>query len=466
MPYIVKDYVGQMAQEPALEGLVQQNMETFEYEPLLAESYTVSADGKTFRFKLRQNIQFSDGTPVTADDVIFSYNLMMTDAVDSAQVRSYFASFKSCTKIDDRTVEFQLTEKYFLTLATIGGNLFIIPEHVYKNLKPDDYNKRGDLIIGTGPYKLDKWDRGQQMTFLRNDRYWRARPTFDKLIFRFIINEQAAFQMFQDGQFDQIEPVGDQYAKFSEDPEFIKKFKAYKFLRVNSGYGFIGWNLKRPMFGDARTRTALTMLLDRNTLINTILKKMGYPIAGPFLPNSPQHNPALQPIPYDPEAAKKLLADAGWKPGDDGVLTRNGVKFEFDLSMGGGSPTVDRIANYMKNQFASAGIRMRITPWEFSVLNTRLDDRNFDAVFMSWMLGTNSEDDPYQLWGSKSIENKGSNFISWNNKESDQLLEAARQELDDAKRTQLWYKWEKLIYDDQPYTFLYAPRPPLHQRPL
>jgi peptide/nickel transport system substrate-binding protein len=197
------------------------------------------------------------------------------------------------------------------------------------------------------------------------------------------------------------------------------------------------------------------MVVDVNSVINTLLKGMGVPTAGPFREIGPQANPNLKPLPYDPDGAKKLLATAGWRPGSDGVLARDGVKFEFDLTVGAGSPMVDRLATYLKNQFENAGIRMRITPWEFAVMQKRIDDRDFDAVFMSWM-GSGPEDDPSQIWHSKSIENKGSNFIGFNNPESDRLLDEARTTMDKQKRMELWHKWEALIVEEQPYTFVYS----------
>jgi peptide/nickel transport system substrate-binding protein len=453
-PYCQKDYVAQLAQTPVLEALAGINQETGELEPVLAESYEQSADGKTIRFKMRPNTCFSDGSPVTVEDVIFSYNTIMNPGVDCAPLRSYFSNVKSCTKIDDRTVEFKLSEPYFLALEFIGG-MAIIPKHVYDFTNPEDFNRKSDVLVGSGAYRMEKWERGQQIVMVRNERYWSERPTFDRLIFKFITNAQAAFQAFQNGQIDRFEPDGEQYAKFAKDPDFKKQFIAHKYLRVNSGYGFIGYNLKRPMFKDKKTRTALTMLIDRQSAINNLLKGMGEMTPGPFSPVSPQANADLKPLPYDPEGAKKLLAEAGWKPGPDGVLVREGVRFEFELTMGANNPVGERIANYVKGQFESAGIRMRVTPWEFAVMQTRIDDRNFDAVSMSWM-GGGAEEDPTQIWSSKSIADKGSNFISFDNPESDKLLDEARTTMNRAKRMELWHKWEALIADEQPYTFLWA----------
>jgi len=453
-PYCTKDYSGQLAQVPVLESMTSMNPETFELEPYLAESYTVSGDGLTIRFTLRSNICFSDGHPITTDDVMFSYNTVMNPVVDCAPLRSYFSNVESAKAIDERTVEFKMKEPYFLAVDYIGG-MSIIPKHIYNYKDPEEYNRMGGVLVASGPYRVEKWDRGQQIVMVRNDKYWGERPTFDRVVFKFISNEQAGFQAFQNGEIDRFEPDGEQYAQFSKDESFLKKFKAYKYLRVNSGYGFVGYNERRPMFKDKETRRALGMLIDTQAVCLNLLKGMGFPTAGPFREIGPQANTALKPLAYDPEGAKKLLAQAGWKPGTDGVLARDGVKFEFDLTTGAGSPMVDRLSNYLKNQFESAGIRMRITPWEFAVMQKRIDDRDFDAVFMSWM-GSGPEDDPTQIWHSKSMENKGSNFIGFNNKESDQLLEEARTTMDREKRLALWHKWETLIVEEQPYTFMYS----------
>jgi len=454
-PYTVKDYYGQLSQTPVLESLATQNPETFEWEPFIAESYEISADGLTYTFKIRPNVCFSDGVPLTAADVVFSYKTIMTPEVDCAPLRGYYDHVKSCEKLDDRTVRFKMDEPYFQAMDFLGG-MSIIPEHVYKFSKGEEYNAKGAVLVGSGPYSLQKWDRGQQITMVRNERYWGERPTFDKLVFRFIENPQAAFQTFQNGDIDIFGPTADQYVKFSTDEDFLKKFIAVKFPRPNAGYSFIGYNEKKPIFADKFTRRALTMLIDRKTIIQTIARGLAMEITSPFSPLTPQNDKTVEPWPYDPEAAKKLLTEQGWKPGADGVLERGGVRFEFDLSMGQNNPVAERIANYVKEQFEKAGIRMRLTPWEFAVLMDRVDERNYDAVFMGW--SGSVEDDPYQIWHSSSIANKGSNFIGFDNKESDALIEQARKTLDEAKRMELWHKWQRLIHEESPYTFLYSPQ--------
>src|SRR5262249_26365996 len=151
-----------------------------------------------------------------------------------------------------------------------------------------------------------------KMVMTRNDKYWGDRPVTDKLIFKFTTSPQAQFQSFQNNEIDVFEPDAEQYAQFSEDHDFLSKFTAHKYLTPLSGYNYIAYNEKRAMFKDKMTRQAMTMLLDRKAIIRTFMKGLAAETVGPFGPTSPAHDPAIQPWPYDPEAAAKKLAEAGW----------------------------------------------------------------------------------------------------------------------------------------------------------
>ena len=452
-PYLEKDAYGSDVQTPVLESLITRDMDTFEWQPWLAEGWQEKPDHVTFVFTLRKEAKFSDGTAVTAADVVFSYNTMIDKDIDDARYKGYAARIQTCRALDDRTVEFKFKEPYFQALET-AGTIAVLPEHIYAYKKAADYNNRTDLLVGSGPYVFvkEQWVRGQRIILHRNEKYWGPAPTFDRIQLLFIQNPMAAFQAFQNGDLDQFTPQPDQYEKFSKDPEFAAKFTMYNFERPNLGYRYIGWNEKNPMFADKETRQALTMLVDRKGIIETIQHGMGREITGPFPAISPQCNPDIKPLPYDVRAAKKKLADAGWKMNANGVLERNGIPFKFDVLIPSDSPVYTQTAETIKNQFARAGIIMTIAPFEFSVLVTRLDDRKFDAAMLGWTGGV--EEDPYQIWHTDSIKDKGSNFISWSNKDADQLIEAGRREMDEAKRMDIWHKLHAVIAEEQPYTFL------------
>lgn len=454
-PYIDREAGGSTVQGPVLERMITQNPETLEWEPFLAESYEILPDKLTYRFTLRKDIRFSDGTPITADDVIFSYNTVMNPGVDSDHLKSYLKRIKSVRKVDDRTVEFVFHEPYFKALEVAGAFFEIIPRHIYKFDKADDYNNRTRLLVGSGPYVFEEknWENGQQITLVRNENYWGQRPTFDRIVYRFIPNPQAALQSFQDGQLDSISPLPEQYVRFENDPSF-REYTKYAFPVPNSGYRFMAYNLKRPVFKDKLTRQALTMLLDREAIIQQIQMGLASPITGPFPPMVEQSAKDIQAWPYDPDAAQKKLAEAGWKRNARGVLERDGTEFKFNLMIPAQNANYEQHAAYVKEQFRKAGIDVAIQPFEWSVMVKRLDERDFDATMLNW---TGSiEGDPTQIWHSASIANRGHNFISFNSPEADALIEQAVRELDEKKRMALWHKFHRLLHEEQPYTFLWA----------
>jgi peptide/nickel transport system substrate-binding protein len=452
-PLLEKDAYGSDVQAGVLEALLTRNQVTFEYEPFLAESYWQSGDGLTYRFVLRKGIVFSDGTPMTADDVVFTYNTVLTPGIDCDRYRASIGEIDSIKKVDDRTIEFKFKKKYFQALET-AGTLGIIPQHIYKYKDVKEFNDRAATLAGSGPYLFDKWERGQQITMVRNPNYWGPKPSFDKVIYRILVNQQAVFQEFLAGQVDLFTPLPEQYEQEIKNPDFMSKFIAYNFPIPNSGYRYIGYNLTKPMFKDKETRQALTMLIDRKAIIKTIQRGMGIEITGPFSPLSKQADPSISPWPYDPAGARKKLAQAGWRLNDQNKLERDGKVFKFSVAIPAESPIYDKLSAYIKEQWAKAGIELVVEPYEFSVLVERLDNRNYDSAILGWTGGL--ESDPYQIWHSESIKDKGSNFVSFDNKEADALIDAGRAELDEDKRMEIWHKLHRIIHDEQPYTFLQA----------
>jgi peptide/nickel transport system substrate-binding protein len=440
-------------QGAALESLITRDRITFEWQPYLAESYEQMADKLTIRFVLRKNITFSDGTPMTVDDVLFTYKTARDPRINDDRYKATLDRLDTVTKVDDRTIDFKFKMPYFDAISAAGG-LGIIPEHVYHWTNPDDFNNRKAVLVGSGAYMLnpDNWIRGQRIILTRNPNYWGERPTFDRIVYLFVMNPQASFQLFQNQEIDTYTPQPDQYRKFTADPEFQKKFKYFTYQVPTAGYRYIGWNMAKPMFKDKLTRQALTELINRDAIISTIQKGFGIPITGPFSPLTNQSDKTIQPWPYDPEDAKKKLAAAGWALNSDGLLARDGHAFEFELDIPSEAPVYEQSAVYIKKQLGQVGIKMTITPYEFSVLGERLDQRTVDAAMLGWTAGI--EDDPTQIFASKSISGKGSNWVAYSNPEVDKLIEQAVQELDESKRMTLWHQIHRIIHEDQPYTFL------------
>ncbi len=421
-------------------------------EPVLADSMHVSDNGLEVTVKLKKNIWFSDGVPITADDVIFTYNTIMDPGIDAESTRSYFSSVKTLVKVDDRTVRFIFKQVFWKNLETIG-TMYILPKHIYEYKNPEEFNNRISNPVGSGPYIFEKWDVGQQIVLRRNDNYWGKKPALDKFVFKFITNETAEIQALRAHDIDYMEPTSAQYAAFSNDPKFRKEFKVLAYWNPAGGFSYIGWNQARAYFKDKRVRLALTMGINRESIAININHGYSKIITGPFYINGKQYDPDIKPWPYDPQKSNKLLDEAGWIDSNgDGIRDKNGIELRFKLSYPSGSPTYEEIVKAIKDDLARIGVDMVPDPVEWSIFLNKMHDGDIDAALSGWA-GT-IESDPYQLFDSSQM--KGSNYYGINNKDMDALIEKARRALEPEKRYALYHRFDRLVHQLQPYTFLFT----------
>lgn len=438
------------------ESLIEYEPDDFKYRGKLAEEFSISEDGLEIYFKLRDGICFSDGKPVTTDDVIFTFETITNPGVDAASYANYFRDVERYEKVNDREIKFYMKKVYFLSLGFIGG-LPIHPKHIYEFDDPAEFNKLRTNPVGSGPYVFEKWDVGKEVVLRRNENYWGRKPKIKKIVYRFITNDIAALQALQAGETDYLRPAPEQFAEKAKDEEFRKKFYCLSYWDAgNTGYFWIGWNQLRPFFADRKVRLAMTHLVDREAIRDYILRNPDARIpTGPFYINGPQNDPNIEPWPYDPERAKELLDEAGWIDHDgDGIRDKDGVPFRFKYMISSGVYLHEQIAKLLKDSAARVGIEVIPEPYEWSVFSERVADRKFDAVSMAW--GGNVESDPYQIWHSSQIEGRGSNFIGFRNAEADALIEQARETLDKDKRNKLYHQFHRILHEEQPYTFVYT----------
>jgi peptide/nickel transport system substrate-binding protein len=294
-----------------------------------------------------------------------------------------------------------------------------------------------------------------EITLARNEKYWKEKPHIMKRVFRFITNANAACQVLERQEMDymnfQVSP--ELWVTRASKPEFEAKFNKYKYY--GSSYSYVGWNLRHTQFQDKMVRRALTMLLDRKLILETIYYGLGKQVTGEFFVESPEYDASIQPWPFDPEQARQLLDGAGWKDTDgDGIRDKGGTPFQFELLTRAGSPEDDQIATVYQEELKRAGIQMTIRSLEWATFLERVDSRNYDAVRLAWSQPF-IEGDPYQVWHSSQAD-KGSNFVGFKNNEADRIMEQARLEFDQAKRVAMYHRFDAILHDEQPYTFLFC----------
>jgi peptide/nickel transport system substrate-binding protein len=454
-PLTAKDLCAFTIQQFVLESLIDRDPDTFEFKPVLADRWTVSDDGLLITFHLDPRAKFSDGSPVTADDVLFTYETMMNPKIDARSQASYFEDCKGLEKIDDRTVKFTWKKPYFLALEFSGG-IQILPKHLYQFTDPNVFNKDTNKLVGSGPYKLKAWTTGQNIILERNENYWNNPAAFDTVIYQFILEEQPAVQALLAGEIDFLAVSPEWWVKFQGMPEAKARFNMYKYTTPRNGYSFIGWNNVREPFTDARVRRAMTQLIWREQILKYMMFDIGKVSTGPFWSESPQCDPAIQPWPYDREAARKILKEAGWwdRDGDGWLENADGKHFEFALTTASGDQNTRDECRVLSEEFRRMGIVMNVRLVEWSVFSTILDNRDFDAVMLAWG-GSGVEEDPFQIWHSSQIADQGSNMIGFKNAEADRLIEEIRKTLDMTKRNELCHQFHQLLHREQPYTFMF-----------
>lgn len=433
------------------ETLVDRDNETLELEPLLAESWEISDDKLSFIFKIKRNVKWHDGTPFTANDVVFSYNKIIDPKVDAPHLKNYYNDVKSVEALDNYTVKFVYSKPYFLALEFCGG-MPIVPKHIFQE---GDFNKHpaGRSPVGTGPYKFVEWNTGSEIVLTKNEDYWGHQPNIEKVVFKVISDDTVKFQVMKNGDIDVAGLTPVQWDKQSSSEAFQKNYDKYSYFTPN--YSFIGWNQKKSFFSDKRVRRAMTHFLDRELVLEKILLDLGTVVTSPFFLKSPEYPKYIEPFEYDPKKATALLDEAGWVDSDgDGLRDKNGEKFEFEFLIPNGSDTGEKIGTILKEEIKKHGIVMNIRKTEWAVFTDRLQQRKFDAVTLAWSMGV--ESDPYQIWSSTQAENKGSNFIGFKNEEVDKIIDTAREEFDRSKRIKLYNRMAEIIHDEQPYTFLFC----------
>jgi peptide/nickel transport system substrate-binding protein len=433
-----------------IERLLDMDNETFEIMPLLAESWEVSDDHLTYTFRLRENLWFSDGHPLTSEDVKFSFDTITDPTTDAPHVRHSFQDVIECRVIDERTVQFTCNKPYFRHLLVLGG-LQVIPKHIYS---VGDFNTHANNRnpIGSGKYVLESWTTGQQLTLARNENYWGEKPPILKRMYKIITNNDAALQVLLRQDLDMIARLGaEQWVHQTATPQFHAHFNKVRF--PSPGYTYIGWNMRRPQFQDKMVRRALTMLLDRELLAETIYYGLATVATGTFLPLEPENNPAIEPWPFDPDEADRLLDAAGWIDTDrDGIRDKDGRPFRFELLLTADNPAAEQIATIFQERLAAHGIDMRLRQLEWATMLQSIQEHEFDACTLAWRLVPYP--DPYQLWHSSQTGKRASNSVGFVHAEADRIMEEARLEFDRDKRVEMYHRFHEILHEEQPYTFV------------
>jgi peptide/nickel transport system substrate-binding protein len=476
-------------------SLLTLDNETLEQRPVIAKSLpTVSGDKLTYTFELRDDVTFSDGKPVTAADVVFTVKAAKNPEVLAPHYRNYLNSIRDVVAVDDHTVRFDLRERYFRNDLVLGG-ISPLPRHHYdpeglleeisvaeiedpSKLAPEmrdrvsrfakqfneDYHRNP---MGAGAFVLRDPQTdivtGEKIVLRRRDDFWapddpvHGDAWVNRIVLRVINDREAALVAFKGGDLDRVALTPLQHLKQTGTRRFAAHAK--KKVHVSPGYTYIGWNEKRKIFQDARVRRALGYLVDKQGLIDEVLFGLGVPVESPIFIERPEYNTNLPAHVFDPEKAKALLAEAGWADTDgDGVLDKEidgeRVPLRFEIISNSGNDIRKAIGLTVIDEMKRAGVDATFREIDWSIMLGKIKKFDYDAVILGWAMSVTSPD-LYQVWHSSQAVEGGSNHVFYKNPEIDALLEAYRVEFDPAKRKEMYDRVQEILYEDQPYTFLF-----------
>ncbi len=412
-------------------------------------------------FHLRPGVPFHDGHIFDAEDVKFTYNAIMDPANLSPRVSDY-EPVKHVEAIDPLTVRVVYKRLYSQALGTWG--MGILPEHLLNSqalqreaaesgkppekfsIRQSRFNRRP---IGCGPFFFEEWKSDQFITLSGFDRYWEGPPHYRKFILRIVPDLLTQEMEFYSGTLDSYDVQPHQVDRLKNDERF------QCFSGTSFGYSYIGYNLRRAPFNDRRVRTALTMAIDVNKIIDYVLYGQAERITGPFVKQTDYYDHGILPIPYDPKGALQLLEEAGWRRNSQGWLEKDGKRFAFTLITNSGNDIRKAILAIAQDSWKQIGIDVRTDMLEWSVfIQERVDKADFDALILGWVMGI--EPDLYQIWHSSQTHPYQLNFVGFKNREADDLIIKIRQEYNHEKQVEYCRRLHRIIAHEQPYTFLYV----------
>ncbi|NMB45697.1 MAG: hypothetical protein GX998_04720 [Firmicutes bacterium] len=417
----------------------------------------ISPDGKVFTFHLRKDAKWHDGKPVTAKDVVFTWEMIM----HAPQVVSQdgFSDIERMETPNDYTVVMHLKEQraaWLLNWAAISGA--IIPAHAWKGVDPTEFTKAHLLSrqpIGSGPFRLVEWKPGSHVILEANKEYYGEGPYLAKFIYRAVSDSNTQLTMLKTGEADiAMNLVGDQYPQV----QAIKRLQVS--LDPGSAYTHMTFNLDKPLFKDKRVRQALNYALPRQLIVEKVLKGVGMAATTSTAPILWAYDDTLEPYPFDLEKAKNLLTDAGWVDTDgDGIRDKNGKPLAFSLSTSAGAKERAQIAQIAKQFWKEIGVDLEIKLVEATMLfGDILENRKFDMIMFGW--ATPADPDEFTLYHSSQIptpKNKmlGQNYAGYVNSKVDELLEEGKSLLEQEERLPVYRQIQKIIYDELPMLYCY-----------
>jgi peptide/nickel transport system substrate-binding protein/oligopeptide transport system substrate-binding protein len=448
-PALITDFMGGGIAAKLFNGLIRFN-ENLDIVPDIARSWTLSPDQLTYTFRLRHDIRFSNGRKITAEDVRYSFERVLTpgtkapwtwvlDKIEGARdfMKGGAAKVSGIRVINESTIALKLEKPFgpFLSLLAMT-TAYIIPREEVERLGQDF----GTHPVGSGPYTLSEWKHGQYLKLAAREDYFDGRPKLNGIFYRIIPEDLTAVVEFETGRLDVLQIPSSEYKRYTTDPQWREL--VYGKPGLNSYY--LGLNCTRPPFNDLRVRKAVNMAVDRQHILNTLFEKRGVLASGPIPPGLWKNNTLFRGTGYlyDPDKAQSLIREAGaWGTGIKIYITSD--------------PEVLDIVEVIQNYLGKAGLKAEIVQLDWSAFKHAVNEGEPDAFWLSWWADyPDPENFLFPLFHSGSVGSSG-NRTRCLDSELDRLIETAQQTMKERQRYLLYRRAEERIVQNAPWVFMW-----------
>lgn len=430
--------------------------ETGNLKPDLAESYDISDDKMTYTFHIKKNVAWHDGTPFSAQDILFTINAI-SDPSYKSPLRSDWQGIETAL-IDDYTIEFKIQSAYagFLNNLTFG----ILPKHIWESVQPDNFHLANMNLepIGTGPYKflapVQKDSKGNVLSYklIANPNYFEGKPYISKITFNFYADESSALDAYNRKEVMGISNLSSQ--KISEIKTIqstdTRKFNIPRYFAV-----FFNQTKSIPLASD-EVREALNYATDRKEIIDKVLSGNGEPVYSPFLPGMIGYSEDIGKKQFDLEKANSILEDKGWKKNADGIRSKNDAPLKITLVTTDWDE-LNQTAQILKSQWEKTGAKVDVNTYSISdIQQNYIRPREYEALLFGQVSG--GDPDPFSFWHSSQKKDPGLNLSLFGSSDTDKLIEDGRVEFNKDERAKLYEKFQEKLQDEFPAIFLYSPK--------
>ncbi|MDD3498332.1 MAG: ABC transporter substrate-binding protein [Candidatus Moranbacteria bacterium] len=420
----------------------------------LADSYSVSEDGKEYIFDLKKEVRWHDGEKLTSDDIIFTVTLIK-DPLFKSPLRNNWQGVRP-EKVDDYSIRFILDKPYFGFLENLTFG--ILPEHIWSNIDSEKFplTKYNLEPIGTGPYRFSNFHKDSEGNILDYqmesfEQYFLGEPYISSLSLNFYANEQLLIDSYNKKE---ISGVGNLSPKNSAIENFRKSTSIYELEIPWPFTVFLNKN-KSVSLADRGVREALNWATDKDEIIEKNLFGKAKPIDSPFFVGTDEYAQDIEKPGFDTGRSNKILEDGGWALKDGEIREKDGEKLQFSLYVVDSSSYIE-LAEILKEQWKKIGAEVSIQAFSFSDMQqNHIKPREYDALLVGQDASFNV--DPYSFWHSSNKKDPGLNLALFDNEEADKLISEAREENDRNKRIEKYHSFQEIVAEENPAVFLFSP---------